>query len=159
MKFFVFLFFSLCPWIIHVGDWALRWTEGNEMVQVFFVMLFFPLIMNVLQYYIIDGFIKNKKPSDHELIPSEDDESEDRQEERGSGQQDNWDAAFDGQDESDRPKRSSRSGSHDRVTKLKVNPKKLDEYNPYVDGDTSTVGESSDNSPGKGDKNSLLKDR
>jgi hypothetical protein len=60
MKSCVFVIFELLPWIVQVGDWALRWTEGNEAVQVAFVMLIFPLIMNALQYYIIDGFIKNQ---------------------------------------------------------------------------------------------------
>ena len=71
MKLCVFFIFKLCPWIIEVGDWALRWTEGDERVQVFFVMLFFPLVMNALQYYIIDSFIKDKRPDGHELIPGE----------------------------------------------------------------------------------------
>lgn len=61
MKSCVFVIFELLPWIIRVGDWALRWTEGNEAIQVAFVMLIFPLIMNALQYYIIDSFIKNNK--------------------------------------------------------------------------------------------------
>ena len=61
MKACVFLLFELCPWIVVVGDWALRWTEGNEAVQVAFVMFIFPLIMNAVQYYIIDMFIKQKK--------------------------------------------------------------------------------------------------
>ena len=71
MKLCVFFIFKLCPWIIEVGDWALRWTEGDERVQVFFVMLFFPLVMNALQYYIIDSFIKEKRPEGHEPVPSE----------------------------------------------------------------------------------------
>ena len=77
MKFCVFVIFQLCPWIIRVGDWALRWTEGDERVQVFFVMLFFPVVMNALQYYIIDSFIK-QKPADHENeTNAEDQDSED----------------------------------------------------------------------------------
>lgn len=59
MKFFVFVIFQLLPWIIEVGDWALRWTEGNTTIQITFVMFIFPLIMNALQYYIIDSFIKS----------------------------------------------------------------------------------------------------
>lgn len=66
MKACVFLIFNLAPWIIVVGDWALRWTEGNEALQIAFVMLIFPLIMNALQYYIIDTFIKNNKPAAEE---------------------------------------------------------------------------------------------
>src|ERR1700761_9319026 len=61
MKICVFFIFQLCPWLGRVGDWALRWTEGNEAVQIAFVMFIFPLIMNALQYYIIDTFIKKKK--------------------------------------------------------------------------------------------------
>lgn len=60
MKTVVLLIFIFLPWISHVGDWALRWTEGNEKLQVFFVMLFFPVVMNATQYYIIDTFIKGK---------------------------------------------------------------------------------------------------
>ena len=76
MKLCVFLIFQLCPWIIRIGDWALRWTEGNEMVQVFFVMLFFPVVMNAIQYYIIDSFIKDQKPSDHEPPHNEENTSD-----------------------------------------------------------------------------------
>ena len=68
MKFCVLIIFLLLPWISRVGDWALRWTEGNEDLQVFFVMLFFPVIMNATQYYIIDSFIKNQKSSDNETL-------------------------------------------------------------------------------------------
>ena len=75
MKACVFLIFELCPWIIVVGNWALRWTEGNEAIQIAFVMLIFPLIMNALQYYIIDSFIKKKV--------SAEDEAEEREHERG----------------------------------------------------------------------------
>lgn len=72
MKTCVFIIFQLCPWLERVGDWALRWTEGNEAVQVAFVMLIFPLLMNALQYYIIDTFIKERAPEDEH-------EEEDRQ--------------------------------------------------------------------------------
>ena len=58
MKICVFFLIQLIPFIVKVGDWALRWTEGNPGVQIFFVMLLFPLIMNAVQYYIIDTFIK-----------------------------------------------------------------------------------------------------
>lgn len=72
MKFCVLIIFLVLPWISRVGDWALRWTEGNEELQVFFVMLFFPVIMNATQYYIIDSFIKNQKPSEHEALAGDD---------------------------------------------------------------------------------------
>ncbi|SZF02948.1 unnamed protein product [Blumeria hordei] len=76
MKICVLTVFIILPWISRVGDWALRWTEGNEVLQVIFVMLVFPLIMNATQYYIIDSFIKNKSSTQHELLPgSEPDEN------------------------------------------------------------------------------------
>jgi hypothetical protein len=65
MKICVFFLIQLLPFIVKVGDWALRWTEGNTAVQIIFVMLLFPVIMNAIQYYIIDTFIK--RPS-HELL-------------------------------------------------------------------------------------------
>jgi hypothetical protein len=74
MKICVFIIFQLCPWLVQVGDWALRWTEGNEAIQIAFVMLIFPLIMNGIQYYIVDIFIKNKEPKDKEAEEAEHDE-------------------------------------------------------------------------------------
>lgn len=38
----------------------LRWTEGNEAVEIAFVMFIFPLLMNGIQYWIIDNFIMDK---------------------------------------------------------------------------------------------------
>lgn len=65
MKTCVFFLIQLLPFIVNVGDWALRWTEGNAAIQIAFVMLIFPVIMNALQYYIIDAFIK--KPLSYDL--------------------------------------------------------------------------------------------
>lgn len=41
----------------------LSWTEGDRRLQVFFVMFFFPLVMNAFQYYVIDSFIKDNTTS------------------------------------------------------------------------------------------------
>ncbi|KAI0136489.1 FK506-binding protein 2 precursor [Xylariales sp. AK1849] len=76
MKICVLVLFLLLPWISRIGDWALGWTDGNERLQIVFVMMLFPLIMNALQYYIIDGFIK-KKEVDHERLLSEDRDDDD----------------------------------------------------------------------------------
>lgn len=64
MKICVLVIFLVFPWISHVGDWALGWTEGNEKLQIVFVMMLFPLIMNAMQYYIIDSFIKERTNED-----------------------------------------------------------------------------------------------
>jgi hypothetical protein len=73
MKTCVFFIIYLLPFIVKVGDWALRWTEGNTAVQIFFVMLLFPIIMNGVQYYIIDTFIK--RPSNAGKESALDDEA------------------------------------------------------------------------------------
>lgn len=65
MKVCVFFLIQLMPFIVQIGDWALQWTEGNTAVQITFVMLLFPVIMNAIQYYIIDAFIK--KSVSHDL--------------------------------------------------------------------------------------------
>lgn len=77
MKFCVFLIFQILPWIAWVGDWALRWTEGNEAIQITFVMFIFPLIMNALQYWIIDGFIKDPASDDSHYVVAAGEESDD----------------------------------------------------------------------------------
>lgn len=67
MKFAVFFLLQLLPWLPWVGDWALRWTEGNEALQIAFVMFVFPLCMNVFQYWIIDSFIKKGDKATQEV--------------------------------------------------------------------------------------------
>ena len=160
MKFCVFIIFQLLPWIIQVGDWALRWTEGNETVQIFFVMLFFPVVMNAIQYYIIDSFIKDQKPNDHKPVPSDDrEDSEDegdrrpsRRRSRVSGR--DIDQAYDG-DEDDAIKHAETIGSAEISDKADVEgfrktrsqSKKIDEYDPAKDGER---GSSSGSSPSPG---------
>ncbi len=143
MKACVFVIFQLCPWLIRVGDWALKWTEGNETVQVFFVMLFFPVVMNALQYYIIDGFIKNQKPADPEADynnPGADDDMGTRRprvqaedEHAGDGEDGLGlrDEAATASDVEDKPLLAG------GVVKLKIDPKRLDEYDLSTDGETS----------------------
>jgi len=75
MKACVFFIFQLLPWIAWVGDWALRWTEGSEALQIAFVMFVFPVIMNAIQYYIVDSFIKDRpgEGEGFERVATEDD--------------------------------------------------------------------------------------
>lgn len=157
MKFCVFIIFQLCPWIIQVGDWALRWTEGNEKVQVFFVMLFFPVIMNALQYYIIDSFIKNQKPPEHEQIPSEDEDEADIDGRRRSEILDHdvdGDSDLANNDEVTEPGATSISEVEDKKlpstknTAHNKSSRKLDEYDPERDGERN--GDSSGGSQDDG---------
>lgn len=79
MKLFVLLLFALLPWLPWVGDWALRWTEGNEAIQIAFTMFIFPLAMNGLQYWIIDSLIMDKqrgKEEGYQQVQGTEDEDE-----------------------------------------------------------------------------------
>ncbi|CAK4004302.1 FK506-binding 2 [Lecanosticta acicola] len=66
MKLFVFFLFLTMPWLPWIGDWALRWTEGNEALQITFALFVFPLAMNAVQYWLIDNFIMDKKKGEGE---------------------------------------------------------------------------------------------
>lgn len=154
MKFCVFLIFQICPWIIRVGDWALKWTEGNETVQVFFVMLFFPVVMNAIQYYIIDSFIKDQKPSQHEAIPRNDAEGD-----GDDNDDDVGDRHFDGdgRDDNHSDPKASKNGADITISENKTDlpvskgakkandtTERLHEYDPAIDGEGSGGGESDD---------------
>lgn len=142
MKFCVLIIFLVAPWISHVGDWALRWTEGNEVLQVVFVMLVFPVIMNATQYYIIDSFIKSQTP-EHELVPGEEDEDSDSFEESARGSTHDLLSEEENEDEevwakaNDRrtnPVHERRGGGSGNQTLPKPSGA---EYDPQFDGETS----------------------
>jgi len=147
MKICVLIIFLVLPWISRVGDWALKWTEGDEALQVIFVMLVFPVIMNATQYYIIDSFIKNQKPADHERIPDEDVDSTGGHgpyEDPRSGSSDEINSGDEEDDEvfakeeelqksKGKAKHSVRSGKSSR-TPLKTGNK---DYDPLFDGESS----------------------
>ena len=123
------------------------------MVQVFFVMLFFPVVMNALQYYIIDSFIKNQKPSDHDLIPGEDEDDSSIDE---SGRTRRWYSRGEGPNganDGDAGHATSKDGAEIKVSegkdkpKLRVEATKLDEYDPAIDGEGSGNSGEPDNPP------------
>ncbi|KAM0280398.1 hypothetical protein ACHAQH_004112 [Verticillium albo-atrum] len=132
MKVVVLLIFLVFPWISRVGDWALGWTEGNEQLQIFFVMMFFPLIMNGLQYYIIDSFIK-KASGDHERVPEEDpDWAPDN---AGASPYDDRAGLFDSDDED----QDSDATAKVKQSKPHLKQDEAHEYDPDLDGDAQTV--------------------
>ena len=146
MKICVFILFQLCPWLGRVGDWALGWTEGNEAVQIAFVMFIFPLIMNAIQYYIIDTFIQQKKGPQ---LDNEGQIDQDRAAEQsallagddsGHGQSIDEDEACKVQSSSSSPKRS---GQLERVVP----------YDPDKDGDSD--GNREHGGSGSGSSSSL----
>jgi hypothetical protein len=135
MKLCVFAIFQLLPWIAWVGDWALRWTEGSEALQILFVMFVFPLIMNAIQYWIIDGFIKDKSGSSeggarYEGVASDDGEESDDdwlERRRRSGERDSGDEADDVLKE-----------ANPTAVPVRSNSGKGRQYDPHVDGQSSS---------------------
>lgn len=163
MKICVFIIFQLCPWIIRVGDWALRWTEGNQTLQIFFVMLFFPVVMNALQYYIIDSFIKDQKPVDHEAVPGgedvdDDDDGQDHLDARRQGADDDDDERLgDGEEEAAlikkdadaMAKKKAEESEKKEDANTEADPKALQEYDPTTDGASSSGSGSRDGKVGE----------
>lgn len=142
MKICVLILFLLCPWISRIGDWALGWTEGNEKLQIAFVMMIFPLIMNAMQYYIIDSFIKMKDTSDHERLPSED--PDDRRRQRHD-EEDALAGVLHDSDEGDSEEDEVELVKAKRYTRNRVE----EEYDPNLDGEARTVvGSGSSSRPG-----------
>lgn len=144
MKVCVLVIFLVLPWISRVGDWALKWTEGNERLQLVFVMMVFPLIMNIVQYYIIDSFIKLKEPS-HEPVPQED-----------GGDRDPFDDGFgDDSDDDSISGESSESVQMLRPGKSKdtrakqSNNNAREEYDPELDGQSITASNRTEGERGK----------
>ncbi|KAK4648213.1 uncharacterized protein QC761_108050 [Podospora bellae-mahoneyi] len=125
MKLVVLVIFMIFPWISELGDWALKWTEGNEKLQIVFVMMLFPLIMNAMQYYIIDSYIK-KQEGKGEVEGKGYDEVD--QEEGVDGSV----ASEDSESEEEEGQRTPRAGKGARDLER-------DEYDPDVDGDSQTV--------------------
>ncbi|KAI6135197.1 vacuolar membrane protein-domain-containing protein [Pisolithus thermaeus] len=72
MKFLVVALFAIWPGIFRLGDWLLDWTSvgDGESFQVIFVMGIFPIIMNVLQFWLIDSIVKanTAQPSSHSSL-------------------------------------------------------------------------------------------
>ncbi|KAE9409802.1 hypothetical protein BT96DRAFT_806157 [Gymnopus androsaceus JB14] len=60
MKFLVIGLLALFPGLFKIGAWLLSWTwtgEGDAL-QVIVVMGIFPIIMNILQFWLIDSIVK-----------------------------------------------------------------------------------------------------
>ncbi|KAG0176645.1 hypothetical protein DFQ29_005855 [Apophysomyces sp. BC1021] len=65
MKALIIVMFHACPWTADFGHWVLQWTMDNYRLQVVFVMLIFPLVMNIIQFWLVDTIVKHdsdKKP-------------------------------------------------------------------------------------------------
>lgn len=156
MKFCVLVIFLSMPWISRVGDWALSWTEGNEKVQIVFVMMLFPLIMNALQYYIIDSFIKKQASADGDDGSGEGRSaagSYERISEVGSDEDGEGGRHHHHHGENLEEETFVKSGAGTQVKQIQRPGD--EEYDPDIDGDESTVT-AGGSSLGKGDVPSEL---
>ncbi|KKA29141.1 hypothetical protein TD95_003484 [Thielaviopsis punctulata] len=147
MKVVVLIIFVAFPWIAHIGDWALQWTEGNEQLQIIFVMMLFPLIMNAMQYYIIDSFIKKQDDAGragydsdsrgrHSLVSDSDDPllhrvDDSSDEDHGLG--------LDSDSDSDLDLAKSATNEDEDVHRYRNHLAKDGEYDPTIDGDAPTL--------------------
>lgn len=145
MKLVVLLLFMILPWLPRIGDWALGWTEGNEKLQIVFVMMLFPLIMNALQYYIIDSYIKKQEARAADGgAGAGAGESVVYEELAGSDSEANSDETDDEDDGDDARKNlNSGEGSLLRLERRGSVTRRRSsgdaEYDPALDGDTQTV--------------------
>lgn len=60
MKILVFALLIAVPQLADLGNYLLKWSEGHERTRIFFVMFLTPLVMNIVQYVIIDSIVKGK---------------------------------------------------------------------------------------------------
>ncbi|KAJ7126427.1 vacuolar membrane protein-domain-containing protein [Mycena crocata] len=60
MKFMVIGLLALLPGLFTLGAWLLSWTwtGDGDAVQVIFTMGIFPILMNILQFWLIDSIVK-----------------------------------------------------------------------------------------------------
>lgn len=142
MKLCVLAIFTFLPWIAWVGDWALRWTEGNTALQITFVMFIFPLIMNGMQYWIIDSFIKDQDRGDGQyVVAAGEDSDEDEGEEWLERQRRRREAGLDGDGGSDVDIEVAEpvafKEASPKIVPVRSNHSQGAEYDPAVDGQGS----------------------
>ncbi|KAK4230608.1 vacuolar membrane protein-domain-containing protein [Podospora fimiseda] len=146
MKICVLVLFMTLPWLPKIGDWALGWTEGNEKLQIVFVMMLFPLIMNALQYYIIDSYIKKQIGSGDDADDHEPAVQTTAYNELSASE---TDSILDDSNDSDDEATPTKPTVVRRKTSL--GDLTRDEYDPDTDGDSQTViGSSSSHISSKG---------
>ncbi|KAF9034972.1 hypothetical protein BDZ89DRAFT_495987 [Hymenopellis radicata] len=65
MKLLVLGLLAVFPGLFIIGAWLLSWTQtgDGDALQVIFTMGIFPIVMNVLQFWLIDSIVKASEPS------------------------------------------------------------------------------------------------
>lgn len=152
MKLCVFVLIQIFPVIVKIGDWALRWTEGNTALQIIFVMLLFPLIMNAIQYYIVDTFIKRKIIADVDAEPYDDEARNELRNDNGGSHGALLEATSHSDEDSDLEDRMIANDAKPLFRTGSNVPVATTEYDPAVDGAELLAGSSSRTSTPKGSR-------
>lgn len=71
MKSVLYSVTEMVPWLDSIGAFLLSWTNWSPELQVVFVILIFPLIMNTLQYYLIDTIIQSPEYHSYDEGPGD----------------------------------------------------------------------------------------
>lgn len=73
MKLFVLLIFYIFPFLFTIGKWLLGLFGKHKRAQVVFAMAIFPLVMNVVQFWLIDSLLRhNPNTSSYSKLINED---------------------------------------------------------------------------------------
>lgn len=59
MKVGIYIIVVVFPVLVHIAVWLLARLDPYPNVQVTFVLLVFPLVMNIFQYYVVDNLIQS----------------------------------------------------------------------------------------------------
>ncbi|KAI0080820.1 hypothetical protein K474DRAFT_1636771 [Panus rudis PR-1116 ss-1] len=71
MKLLVITLFALWPGIFKMGEWLLSFLGHSDAAQVIFTMGIFPIIMNVLQFWLIDSIVKASAQNTTVVLPTD----------------------------------------------------------------------------------------
>lgn len=71
MKLLVVVLLILWPGIFKMGEWLLGFLGDSDAAQIIFVMGIFPIIMNIVQFWLIDSIVKASAQSASVALPSD----------------------------------------------------------------------------------------
>ncbi|KXN92354.1 hypothetical protein AN958_08585 [Leucoagaricus sp. SymC.cos] len=141
MKFIVVGLFALWPGIFKIGEWLLSWTytKDGDAVQVIFTMGIFPIIMNIVQFWLIDSIVKASNAISLDTNTSIPGDSEHREPLFGAPSDDEDDDAYKPQDlENQRHRQRSQSSlDAERASRNQSFSSDLDESKSFPSGSSS----------------------
>ncbi|KIP08330.1 hypothetical protein PHLGIDRAFT_69509, partial [Phlebiopsis gigantea 11061_1 CR5-6] len=71
MKLLVVALFVVWPGVFKLGEWLLTFLGPSDTAQVIFTMGVFPIIMNIVQFWIIDSIVKASAQSASVALPTD----------------------------------------------------------------------------------------